>query len=221
MFEERFGLTGAELDHEYRGYEPQSRFVCVVDEARSLAVGAARLILPGSEEPKSLHDLRSRWGVTASAGWFRNSTGIELSATWDVASLAVLPGYRKQLVSLALYQGICTTARLCGAMAFLAILDLAVLRLLQHRLASGFEQLPGVGAEMYMGSTSLPVWAGVKSWIERLEAKDPNLCATVFYGEHLEPVVSPPEWSRRGLAAWLRDSAPSPISETPSSGGRG
>ncbi len=194
VFGETFGLSEDAMATEYAPYASSSLFVAVSDRSRQMVIGAARLILPGERPLKTFSDARREWGVDLAASALQLGVLIEERQTWDVATLAVHPEYRVGTVSLALYQGICTTARLAGARWLVAGLDVSVLRLLQLRLAKGFSPFPGVEPQFYIGSMSTIVWAEISTWYSKLRAKDDRLAHVVFGGASLAPAVESPEW---------------------------
>lgn len=205
VFDEAFGNSRELLAEEYGPYERTSAFCCVLDHRRALPVGALRLILPGPAGLKSLVDLERGWGCPPDELAARTGFAFEPARTWDIATLAVAPGYRDGLVSQALYQGACTSARRRGVSALVTILDVRVLRLVQSRLARPFRRYEGVAAAGYLDSpASLPVWSDFEGWRRRVEVADPVLHEVVFQGGGLAAAVSAPDWGD----LWSRSAAP-------------
>ena len=196
VFARTFGMTTTELELEYAPYDIGSVFVVVEDCAASVVVGCARLIIPGHCDLKTFIDAELLWGIALEGSARRFGSALNRAGTWDVSTLAVHPEYRRGTVSLGLYQGICTTARLAGGRWLVAGLDVAVLRLLQIRLAQGFSPFPGIEPKHYVGSLSTIVWAETGVWHQKLKDKDPHLGNVVFEGLSLAPAVAPPDWSR-------------------------
>jgi hypothetical protein len=195
VFGEAFGNTPDLLAAEYGPYEAASVYCCVLDHRRARPVGALRLILPGPAGLKSLVDIEAGWGRSGTDLLAGSDVGYEAERTWDIATLAVAAGYRDGLVSQALYQGACTSARRCGASALVTILDVRVLRLVQRCLGRPFRRHDGVAAANYLDSpASLPVWCDFEEWRRRVERSDEVLHEVVFEGRGLEAVVSPPDW---------------------------
>jgi len=195
VFDEAFGNTRDLMADEYGPYEGASVFCCVLDHRRGLPVGALRLILPGPAGLKSLVDVEQGWDRPAARLLAATGLDFEAGRTWDIATLAVAPGYRDGLVSQALYQGACTSARRRHVSALVTILDVRVLRLVQSRLARPFRRYEGVGSAEYLDSpASLPVWSDFESWRGRVLHEDPVLHDVVFEGRGLEAAVSAPDW---------------------------
>ncbi len=187
-------MTSVELEAEYAPYDESSVFVLVEDCSTSAVVGCARLILPGHFALKTFADAKKFWGVSLESSAQKLGVALHQADTWDVATLSVHPEYRRGTVSLGLYQGICTTARMAGARWLVAGLDVAVLRLLQIRLARGFSPFPGVEPKHYVGSLSTIVWAETAQWHRQLKARHPHLGEVVFEGASLAPALAPPNW---------------------------
>jgi hypothetical protein len=211
VFGEVFGNTAALLSAEYEPYEATTRFVCVLDHRRGRAVGAVRLILPAGGPPpwpsstgaKSLDDLARVWGVPPEQATLADGRPVDPLRTWDIATLAVADGYRRGLVSLALYQACCATASRAGAASFVTIVDVAVLRLLQARLGRPFSPVPGAAARRYLDSpASVPCTCDLREWPRRLAQRDPLLHETLFSGQGLEPAVSRPDWEDLPASWW-------------------
>ena len=167
----------------------------MLDHRRARPVGALRLILPGPAGLKSLVDVEGGWGRSGTELLAATGVPVDLTRTWDIATLAVSPGYRDGLVSQALYQGACTSARRCGVSALVTILDVRVMRLVQRCLSRPFARYGGVEPANYLDSpASLPVWSDFEAWRRRVEADDEVLHDVIFEGRGLEAVVSPPDW---------------------------
>jgi hypothetical protein len=196
VLDEAFGNDAAVMEAEYGAYEDASLFVCVVDHRRSLPVGAARIILPSPAGFKSLDDIERIYGELASDVLTRTGLVLNDGETWDIATLTVDQSYRDGLISLALYQGICTLAAEAAIRWFVAIVDVKVLRMMQYRIARPFERYAGIEPKPYLDSpASLAVWCTLSEWRERMRTKDTVLEATVFGGIGLEDAVSHPAWS--------------------------
>ncbi len=198
VFQEAFGNTPGLLADEYGPYEASSIFICVLDQRRQLPAGMMRVILPSDAGSKSLDDIERVWGRPLAQTL--SDTGLTLPAdgVWDLATLAVLPEYRRSgrgMVSLAVYQTLCTVALRCGIDWFVAVLDVAVLRLLQRQLRLPFSRYAGVEPLDYLGSAaSVPAWCDFWPWSERLRLADPEYYETVCQGQGLEAAVAAPAW---------------------------
>jgi GNAT superfamily N-acetyltransferase len=173
VFAEAFGDTPALLAAEYAPYESASLFFVAVDRATGEAAGVIRVITPSPAGLKSVDDLdRFTDRPVAELADGR----IDLSRTWDIATLAVAPDHRAGAVSKALYAAVCTAARQAGITNYVAVLDAAVLRLLQWQLKGMFSTYEGVAPASYLGSDrSVAVWSDLVGWRARLAAEDPVL----------------------------------------------
>lgn len=196
-----FGDTPEVLAEEYGPYEPSSMFICVVDHLRMLPAGAMRVLVPSPRGFKSLNDIEPIWGESAETLMERAGLTVDLTRTWDIATLTVAAGYRgkaaRGLVSMGLYQTLTLTARRCGIEWFVAILDMPVFRLIRWKLCLIFAGYKGIGPMPYLGShASIPAWCDVVDAERRLAATDRDLHAILVRGVGLEPAVRPVDLSR-------------------------
>ncbi|HSH61858.1 MAG TPA: hypothetical protein VK988_19865 [Acidimicrobiales bacterium] len=194
VFGQAFDNSPALLAAEYGRYDEASLFFCVLDHRRGLPAGMMRVIRPSPAGLKSVHDLERLWGHRAGEALPGTGAPLALDRLWDLATLAVMPEYRGRgtsgLVSLALYQAVCTSARQCGIEQFVAIIDMAVFRLLQWQLGRPFSRFSGVQPMGYLGSlASLPVWCDIAEWSRRVAEVDAATCELVVEGRGLEPSV--------------------------------
>jgi hypothetical protein len=190
VFEESFGSTPDQLATDFAAYEDASLFFCVIDHERQLPVGMVRIIVPGPAGQKSLDDIAAEWGQDVPGVLARTGLALDPGRAWDIATLAVAPGYRNRVVSQALHQAIGVGTMACGVDWYVSVLDTRVLRLLQAQLARVFRLYEGVEPAMYAGSVSVPVWSDLVAYRRRLQAQDRALYETIFEGRHLEVVVS-------------------------------
>jgi hypothetical protein len=105
-FEQTFGNDASTMSAEYGAYEPASRFIIVLDQARRLPAGVIRLIDESPAGLKSLNDAPAHIGGTVEAIRAHHDM-TDGRAAVDVATLAVLPEYRgarSALVSTLLYR---------------------------------------------------------------------------------------------------------------------
>lgn len=173
VFAEAFGDTPELLAAEYAPYEAASTFFVAVDAGSGEPAGVIRVITPSPAGFKSVEDL----------GRFTDRPvpelldgRVDLARTWDIATLAVSPAHRAGAVSKALYATVCTAAEHAGITNYVAVLDAAVLRLLQWQLRGMFVPYEGVAPAPYLGSDrSVAVWSDLVAWRQRLAAEDPVL----------------------------------------------
>lgn len=203
VFLEAFGNTPELLEKEYGRYEPTSVFLCVVDHRHRRAAGAVRLILPAPGGPglKTLNDLEPVFGERAGTLLSHAGVAPPPDATWDVATLAVMPEYRGAaaagLVSLALYQSGVRAARHVGVDWMVAILDAVVHRMQRFAFHAPF--VPFAPPRPYLGSpASYPVYLHVSEWGRRIEVADPSMYDVMFHARGIEAAVRPLDLDRVG-----------------------
>lgn len=196
VFLEAFGNTPDLLKRELGPYESSSVFICVIDHLRRLPAGVMRVLLPSPGGFKSLRDIEPFWGETAAVLQERTGVELDLSRTWDIATLAVAPGYRggaaRGLVGMGLYQTLTLSALHCDIGWFVAILDMPVFRMIRWKLRMIFAGYEGVAPRPYLGSVaSIPAWCDVEDAERHLAATDPDLHAILVKGVGLEPGLRP------------------------------
>jgi hypothetical protein len=194
VFLEAFGNTEELLAKEYGPYEAASLFLCVLDHRRRVPAGMMRVLRPSPAGFKSLVDVEPTWGVGVDDLFARAGLVHEPERTWDVATLAVGPEYRGKaatgLVSLALYQSLTLAARRRDIDWFVAIFDVAVLRMIRWKLHMTFAGFRGVAAASYLGSVaSMPAWCRLTEAEARLGTRAPELRALLFDGTGIEAAV--------------------------------
>ena len=207
VFLEAFGNTTAQLADEYDAYESSSVFFCVIDHRRATTAGVMRMILPTEHGPglKSLVDLAPVWGKPATELFAAAGLELEISRTWDIATLAVAPEYRSAasagLVSLGLYQGFVRTAGRVGIESLVTILDHVAFRMLRLRVRVPFIAL--AEGQPYLGSRlSIPALVQLLSWRERLSRMDPELLGVIFEGRGIEPALRPIDLDGAAACVW-------------------
>ena len=208
VFEESFGTSRPHHLAHLEPYEASSLFFCVIDHRRNLPVGSARVIVPNGVGLQSLDDM-ALWGQSVPDVLARNRLPLDESRAWDIATLAVLPGYRNRVVSSALHQAICTGTMFCGVDWLVSVLDTRVLRLLQAQLKGVFSLYEGVEPAVHAGSLCVPVWSDLIQYRQRLRDTQPALYETLFEGRHTEALVSairPGEVASAARSAGLRPS---------------
>jgi len=206
VFQEAFGNSPDLLAHEYAAYESQSLFFLVMDHRRHQPAGMLRVVVPAGATgcSKTLDDLETVWAERAEDAFARSGARLDRGGAWDIATLAVAGGYRGKaaqgLVSLALLQALIVALGRFQIDVVTALLDVAVLRLLQWQIGHPFAVIGGVEPRPYLGSrASLPVWSDVPSWRTRLAKSDPTMHALLCEGHGLEAAVAPAEWGPDAL----------------------
>lgn len=202
VFYDTFGNTPDLLEAEYGPYEDVSAFLVIVDHERQAVAGMIRLIFDGHGTLKSLADIEHEpWVSPLDDTLDRTGLGdLDLSDVFDVCTLAVHPDYRGKatsgLVSLALYQGVCSIARAAGFRYIVTILDVVVLDLIQTRTHRPFQFYEGVGPKRYLDSpSSVPVWSDLHEYAEKLSEIDPEMEAMLFDSVGLESAISVPDYA--------------------------
>ena len=194
VFLEAFGNTPALLDAEYGRYEASSIFICVVDHRRGVPAGVMRVLTPSPAGFKSLDDIETVWGRPAATLIERTRLALDVTRTWDIATLAVADGYRgaaaQGIICMGLYQTLTLAALHCGIDWFIAILDMPVFRMLRWKLRMIFAGYADIGPLPYLGSAaSLPAWCDVIEAERRLAEQDPDLHEILVLGRGLEPAL--------------------------------
>jgi len=215
IFFAAYGNEPELLAAEYAAYEDNSVFVALADEADEV-VGVVRLLAPGGPV-KTLDDLGGEpW--TTDAHRSVGAASIDLSSTWDVATMGVRPGEARDRSrkALALYHSLIVAARANGASTFLAILDERVRRLLDA-VGIVMHALPGASPQPYLGSrASTPVYAHVAPMLDQQRRRLPDAHRLVTLGIGLDGVsVPPPDYFRyvpRIPAAWQQPALEAAVS---------
>jgi hypothetical protein len=223
VFYEAFGDTPELLAKEYDPYEDASLFFCVVDQLRKLPVGAGRIVVPAPGGPglKTINDIPAVWGVPAEEMIERSGLAMDLARTWDVATLAVMPEYRRSasagLVSAALYHAGLRSALRCGIELMIAILDEPVFEMARIHFHAAFTPLGGAPAKQYMGSArSYPVWIRPGEWVDRVRQSDPAMYDFLVEGEGLREMMRLPDWDDvAGLVAEVSRPRPAAVQLAP------
>ncbi len=192
VFSQWFGNTRQQLADEYDAYEHNTVFLALADEHDEV-VACARFLISCRGPLKTLADVsRPPWAVDAQRS--AAAAGVDLSRTWDIATMGVRPGLRKDGVRLAfaLYHGIITSVRVNNAAAIVAILDERVRQLLDS-VGILMSPFPGTGPQHYLGSaSSAPVFARVSDSVHRQRRDFPDAYRLITLGVGLEDVSVPP-----------------------------
>jgi hypothetical protein len=199
VFGEFFGETEEFLRQEYDRYEHSSTFLVVIDHVRRLPAGVVRMILPSPAGLKSLNDLEPIWGVDADSVLARSDIVFNPEATWDVATIAVLPEYRSSstngLISLALIQAVSTLGASAGVELGVAVFDVVALELIQAVCARAWKPFKGLDPKGYLGSPlSIACYCDLQDYGKRLAFTNPDLYEMLWLGRGLEAGVSSPQW---------------------------
>jgi hypothetical protein len=202
VFLETFGNTAELLATEYDPYQRSSMFLVVLDERRQVAAGMIRIIVPSDIGLKSVNDVELLWDIGYAEACRRSGVPFAPDQTWDVATLAVSPDYRGELtlgvVSSALYQALSMAALRCGFRYHVAVMDVAVHRMVKWWFSQPFRTLDGLESRDYLGSKkSLPVWGDAVWWRQRVLQTKPELYRVMCLGEGIDSVRAP-DWDAVG-----------------------
>lgn len=189
VFGEFFNNDEELMREEYGPYEPNSKFLIVVDHENKKAAGVMRLISDSEAGLKSLNDLTKQpWSKPLDEVFSENDISRhDLPDAWDIATLAVNKDYRgKTSVASALYHGLYKGSVEHGIKEWVAILDDKVLELLEA-LGLFFERYKGIGSASYLDSpNSTPVYANVEKIINNMSVKNPDAHRYLALGEDID-----------------------------------
>ena len=190
VFLTTYGNTAAEWEQEYGPYAANSVFLAVSEPGGDV-VACCRFILPGPAGLKSLRDMsRAPWAVDGARA--ARAAGLDLTSTWDVATVAVRKGVaRGGLLSAALYHGLYRATTANDARWIVMIMDARARRLL-NLLSLETSALPGTAPGPYLGSAaSVPLWAEVAPMVARQRAVDADNYRLVTMGGGLDGIAVP------------------------------
>lgn len=172
------------MREEYTSYDEHCFFLITVNWRLPKVVGVMRIVYPrpgrtgfaALREHKSLYDLENPhepWHLDLEKIIPETRLHDMLTTkTWDVATLAVHPDYRRKnnaniAISFSLYHELYVLSRLNKVEYWVAILDEAVFELLQ-KMGRPFHLYIGVEPKFYVGAVSIPVYCHIKRAARRL-----------------------------------------------------
>jgi hypothetical protein len=190
VFYEKHRNTAEDWVEEYQPYEDTSVFVVITDsEGRAVAV--SRTIHPGDPGLKTLVDISlPPWNVEGERS--ARAAGLDLSSTWDVATIAVRTGVeRPGYLMMALLHGLVLTARANRVSYITMILDKRIHRLL-HAMGLPNNPLPGTGPAPYAGLPSaVPAWSNIAAMLDYQRHANPEGFRLVSQGLGLDDMTVP------------------------------
>jgi hypothetical protein len=189
VFRDKYGIDPGRMSDEYAPYDASSVWLAVVRNGTDV-VGSSRIVVPGAPGFKSLADVSGDpWnvdGVSATA-----AARLDLSRTWDVATLSRRHEFRDVPVTEALAYGIVRGLLLNGATGTIAVLDSTVRVLLQRKFGLRYSAIPGTTRKFFMGSPSEPVMAHVPTMLDDARRRRPEGYRVVTVGAGLGDIDLP------------------------------
>ena len=186
-----FGNTGGELEAEYAPYAGATTFLVLAD-ARGRVLGEVRLLMPSPAGLKTLDDIGSPpWGVDGRRA--ARAARMDLSSTWEVATMGIRPGLGAGGVqhALALYHGLVLVARANEVTGTVAILDQRV-RSLLDAVGLVYPAIPGTAPAPYLGSpSSVPVFADFATMLDVQRRRAPEAHRLIALGIGLDGIAVP------------------------------
>ncbi len=191
VFLHAYGNTSEDFVREYGPYEGASHFIALAS-ADDEVVGVCRLVFPGPAGLKTVNDVsRPPWNVDGVRA--TRAVGADLTSTWDVATLGVLPSRRMPFLgAAALYHGLVMATRANDVRWIVMMLDERARRLLA---AAGFiaAAIPGTAPAPYLGSeSSTPLVGNVAAMIDVQRRTNPDAYRLMSLGVGLDGITVPP-----------------------------
>jgi hypothetical protein len=190
VFAERYAWPREETRDFYAPYDASSTYVAVADSA-GLVVAMARYIYPSPAGLCTVNELGVEWDVDGRA--LLAETGLDLSRTWDVGSVAVRRDARRYGVmhAAALYHGLLKASAANDVRGFVSLIDERVRRLL-GMFGLMVHAIPGTATSAYGGSkATTPVWADMAKFVGDQRRKAPDSYRLVTLGVGLDGVRVP------------------------------
>jgi hypothetical protein len=191
VFHHWFGNTSDELEAEYAPYAAATTFLVLAD-ARGHVLGEVRLVMPSPAGLKTLDDIGAPpWGVDGQRA--AHAARMDLSSTWEVATMGVRPGLRGGGVqhALAIYHGLVLVARANAVTGMVAILDQRVRGLLEA-VGLVYPAIPGTAPAPYLGSpSSVPVFVDFASMLDNQRRRAPEAHRLIALGIGLDGIAVP------------------------------
>jgi hypothetical protein len=186
-----YGNTPEQLDDEYGGYTDSSVFIALADDEGNVA-GTCRVIVPGPAGLKTLHDIGGEpWGLDGVRS--ARAAGLDLTTTWDVATLGVRDGAGAKgvMAAAALYHGLVLATRVNQVSSLVSILDERV-RMLLRSVGVVTHPLPGATTAPYLGSkASTPVYGKMVQALDTWRRIAPEAFRLIAHGNGLHGVRVP------------------------------
>ncbi|MGF1664474.1 MAG: hypothetical protein ACFCVG_18765 [Kineosporiaceae bacterium] len=174
---------------EYAPYDDYSVWLAVV-QGEGDVVGSSRIVVPGESGFKSLADVSGEpWNVDGVSA--ATAARLDLTRTWDVATLSRRHVRPDVPVTEALAYGIVRGLLLNGVTGTIAVLDSVVRILLRRKFGLQYGAIPGTSRRFFMGSPSEPVLAHVATMLDDARRRHPEGYRTVTLGSGLGDIQLP------------------------------
>ena len=191
VFLQWYGNTREQLDQEYGPFDASSVFLALVDH-RSYVIGTCRVIVPGAAGLKTLRDLSAPpWDLDPVRS--AEVANVNLSTTWDVATLGVRSGLvgNGKMAAAALYHGLIQATRANDVSCLVSVLDERV-RTLLRSVGVVTHPMPGATTEAYLGSAaSTPVYGKMPQSLGTWRRIAPEAYRLIAMGSGLDGIDVP------------------------------
>jgi N-acyl-L-homoserine lactone synthetase len=191
VFAERYSWPREDTRAYYAPYDASSTYVAVADpDGRVVAM--ARYIYPSNVGLATVNEMALEWHLDDGEELLAR-TGLDLSRTWDVGSVAVRKDARRYGVmhAAALYHGLLKASAANDVRGFVSLIDERVRRLL-GMFGLIVHPIPGTTTAAYGGSkATTPVWANMATFVGDQRRNDPDSYRLVTLGVGLAGVRVP------------------------------
>lgn len=177
---------------EFAPYEAQSAFLVVVDSEDRVR-GTMRIVTPGPAGLKTIVEAGQQpWSIDSERA--ARAVGMDLTSTWDVATLAVGKGLGRDrtIVTAALYHGLTVAARRNRVTSLLMTVDERVRGILQTYFGLYATALPGTTPQPFEGSpASTPVYGHCSAMLSMQRRQNPEAYRLLTLGVGLDGIAVP------------------------------
>lgn len=191
VFAERYNFSREDMREFYAPYEPASTFLALADES-GLVVAMARYVFPNPNGLVTTRELGEEpWLLDGPA--LVEGTGLDLTHTWDVATLAVRSGGRRLGVmhAAAMYHGLIRVSAANDIRGFTAMMDERVRRLM-GMFGLMVRDIPGASTAAYGASpATTPVFQLTSEFIGGQRRSSPDAYRLITLGIGLDGVHVP------------------------------
>lgn len=190
VFLDRHKVARAEMRDEYAAYEDVSAWLAVVDGAGEVRAGS-RLLPPNPVGLKSVQDIgRPPWSLDPQR--VVSAARLDLSRTWDIATMFRRRGSGALPMTAALCHGIMLAIRENHGVSAVANLDAVVRAMLERAFGLRWHTMPGATRQWYIGGYSDPVYNTTADLLGHSRRVHPLGYRMYAYGEGLDGIDLPP-----------------------------